>query len=110
MFGNLSLSAEARSSCQTSRRQEAIMTQISFFEVFAGWTPDLGIFAGLLTFVLFAVAAIALITMPVTLRAPTSHRRGQPARNSALLGGLNRPSRILGDARSVPETVAAEQP
>jgi hypothetical protein len=60
------------------------MTQISFLELFAGWSPELCVFAGLAGFVLFALAAITLITAPVTPRIPTPHR---PSRSNALLGG-----------------------
>ena len=38
------------------------MTQISFLELFAGWSPELCVFAGLFGFMLFAMAAITLIT------------------------------------------------
>ena len=47
------------------------MTQISFLELFAGWSPELCVFAGLFGFVLFAMAAITLITTPVTPRGRT---------------------------------------
>ncbi len=56
------------------------MTQISFLELFAGWSPELCVFAGLCGFMLFAMAAITLIT------APATPRRG-PSRSNALLGG-----------------------
>ena len=61
------------------------MTQISFLELFAGWSPEFCVFAGLLGFTLFAMAAITLITAPVTPRGRTPHR---PSRNAALLGGV----------------------
>jgi hypothetical protein len=51
------------------------MTQISFLELFAGWSPELCVFAGLFGFMLFAMAAITLITAPVTPRRPLHNRK-----------------------------------
>jgi hypothetical protein len=64
------------------------LTEIPLSELFAVWTPDLATFAALFGFVLFAIAAIALITAPVTGcdRAPRRTRR--LAGSSNLLGGL----------------------
>jgi len=64
------------------------MTQISFLELFAGWTPELCEFGGLFAFTIFAVAVIALITAPVTPRGPAPRRPNQVTRPNALLGGL----------------------
>ena len=61
------------------------MTQISFLELFAGWSPELCVFAGLFGFMLFAMAAITLLTAPVTPRSRTPRR---PSRNAALFGGV----------------------
>ena len=64
------------------------MDQISFFELFASWTPELCVFGGLFAFTAFAVAVITLITAPVTRRGRAPRRPNQVSKNSALLGGL----------------------
>lgn len=61
------------------------MTQISFLELFAGWSPELCVFAGLFGFMLFAMAAITLITAPAAPRGRTPSR---PSRSTALLDGV----------------------